>query len=54
MTLDMVKELLSYNTWANSRLVDVVSRLDQNQFSRELPLGPGDADAHAMGGVAVA
>jgi uncharacterized damage-inducible protein DinB len=36
MTLAMAKELLSYNTWANTQLVDVVSRLDQSQFSRNL------------------
>jgi uncharacterized damage-inducible protein DinB len=36
MNLDMAKELLSYNTWANTQLLDAVSRLDPSQFSRHL------------------
>jgi uncharacterized damage-inducible protein DinB len=33
MNLDMAKELLSYNTWANTKVLDLVSRLDRSQFS---------------------
>jgi len=36
MNLEMAQELLSYNTWANRRMLDAVSRLDPAEFSREL------------------
>jgi uncharacterized damage-inducible protein DinB len=36
MNLDMARELLSYNTWANDRILDAVSPLDAAQFSREI------------------
>jgi len=36
MNLDMAKELLSYNTWANTRQVDAASRLDPSQYARYL------------------
>ena len=36
MNLEMAKELLSYNTWANTRILDAVSRLDPSEFSRNL------------------
>ena len=36
MNLEMAHELLSYNTWANTQLLDAVSRLDAEQFSRNL------------------
>jgi uncharacterized damage-inducible protein DinB len=36
MNLDMARELLSYNTWANGRILDAVSDLDAAQFSREI------------------
>jgi uncharacterized damage-inducible protein DinB len=33
MNLDTVRELLSYNTWANTRLLEAVARLDSKQFT---------------------
>ena len=36
MNLDMVEELLRYNTWANRRLFDAVARLDSGQFTRNV------------------
>lgn len=36
MNPEMALELLSYNTWANGRMLEVVSQLDAEQFSREL------------------
>jgi hypothetical protein len=36
MNLDMARELLRYNTWANTRTLDVVARLDSSQFTRAL------------------
>ena len=36
MNPEMAEELLSYNTWANGRMLEVVSDLDAEQFSREL------------------
>ena len=36
MNLDMMQELLRYNTWANKRLLDAVARLDPSQFTRTL------------------
>jgi len=34
MTLDTLRELLAYNTWANTRLLEAVARLDSDQFTR--------------------
>jgi uncharacterized damage-inducible protein DinB len=36
MNLDTVREVLRYNTWANTRLLDAVARLDADQFTRVL------------------
>jgi uncharacterized damage-inducible protein DinB len=36
MNVGMASELLSYNTWANKRMLDAVSRLDALEFSRNL------------------
>jgi uncharacterized damage-inducible protein DinB len=36
MNLDMVEELLRYNTWANRRLFDAVVRLDSGKFTRNV------------------
>ncbi len=36
MNLEMARELLSYNTWANNRMLDATSQLDAEQFAREL------------------
>lgn len=36
MTLEMAQELLSYNTWANRKMLEAVSRLGTPQFTREL------------------
>ncbi len=36
MTLDTLRELLEYNTWANRRLLDAVARLDPDQLTRVL------------------
>jgi uncharacterized damage-inducible protein DinB len=36
MNLEMARELLAYNTWANGQMLEAVSRLDAAQFSREL------------------
>lgn len=36
MNLEMARELLSYNTWANERVLDAVSRLDAEQLGRNL------------------
>ena len=50
MNLEMARELLAYNTSANGRMPEAVSRLDAAQFSRELGGGysvdPGHAHAH--------
>ena len=36
MNPEIAQELLSYNTWANGRMLEVVSDLNAEQFSREL------------------
>ena len=36
MNPDTAQELLKYNTWANTRLLDAVARLDSSQFTRAL------------------
>jgi uncharacterized damage-inducible protein DinB len=36
MNVDMAKELITYNTWANTSVLDAVSRLSKDQFTREL------------------
>ena len=36
MNLEMARELLAYNAWANGQMLEAVSRLDAAQFSREL------------------
>lgn len=36
MNLKMARELLSYNTWANRKMLEAGSHLDSEQFSREL------------------
>jgi uncharacterized damage-inducible protein DinB len=36
MDLNTASELLTYNTWANTRLLDAVARLDDEQFTRAL------------------
>jgi uncharacterized damage-inducible protein DinB len=36
MNLDMLRELLSYNTWANTKVLDAVARLDSDQFTRNV------------------
>src|SRR4030095_2792541 len=36
MNLEVARELLAYNTWANGQMLEAVSRLDAAQFSREL------------------
>ena len=36
MNVEMAQELLSYNTWANDRMLEAVSHLSAQQFSREL------------------
>ena len=36
MNSDMARELITYNTWANQRLMDVVSRLDASHFTRNV------------------
>ncbi len=36
MTLDTLRELLAYNTWANRRLLDAVARLDADGLTRVL------------------
>jgi len=36
MNREMANELLSYNTWANKRVLDAVSHLDADQFLRNL------------------
>jgi uncharacterized damage-inducible protein DinB len=36
MNLDMLGELLSYNTWANTRVLEAVTRLDAKQFTLAL------------------
>ena len=36
MNLEMARELLTYNTWANRKMLDAVSNLSQQQFTREL------------------
>ena len=34
--MDAARELLSYNTWANRKMLEAVSHLDRHRFSREL------------------
>lgn len=36
MNVEMAQELLSYNTWANGRMLEAVSHLDAEAFSCEL------------------
>ena len=36
MNADMLHELISFNTWANKRVFEVVARLDRDQFTRIL------------------
>ena len=36
MTLDTLRELLAYNTWANRRVLDAVARLDADGLTRVL------------------
>jgi uncharacterized damage-inducible protein DinB len=36
MNLEMAGELLSYNTWANRKMLEAVSHLDPQQSTREL------------------
>src|SRR4051812_38913096 len=36
MTLEMLRELLAYNTWANIRVLQAVARLDPDQFTRKV------------------
>lgn len=36
MNPETAQELLKYNTWANTRLLDAVARLDSSQFTRAL------------------
>lgn len=36
MNLEMAHELLAYNTWANGQMLEAVSHLNVEQFSREL------------------
>jgi uncharacterized damage-inducible protein DinB len=36
MNLDTVWELLRYNTWANTQVLDAVAQLDSSQFTRVL------------------
>jgi uncharacterized damage-inducible protein DinB len=36
MDLEMARELLSYNSWANRKMLDAVSHLDRKQFSQEI------------------
>lgn len=36
MNLDSLRELLRYNTWANSRILDAAARLEPDQFRREV------------------
>lgn len=36
MDLDTARELLRYNTWANTRVLDAVAALDPGQFTRAL------------------
>ncbi len=34
MNTDLAQEILTYNTWANQRFMDIVSRLDTSLFTR--------------------
>ena len=36
MNLEMAGELLSYNTWANRKMLEAVSHLDLAQFTLDL------------------
>ena len=36
MNLEMAGELFAYNTWANRKMLKAASRLDSQQFTREL------------------
>ena len=36
MNVDMAQEVITYNTWANTRVLDAVSGLDAGQFKRVL------------------